>query len=63
MSDTVCLSCDGKISVKNTPKIGARVQCPACDAEFEVVWLSPLQLDWPVDDFEDEYDDAGYDED
>ncbi|MCW5875912.1 MAG: hypothetical protein KIS85_03430 [Anaerolineales bacterium] len=45
------------MSVKGTPKIGARVQCQSCEAELEVVWLSPLELDWPVDDYEDEYDD------
>lgn len=62
MSDTVCLSCDGKISVKATPKIGLRVQCPSCEAEFEVVRLTPLELAWPVDDYEDEVEDEAYDD-
>jgi lysine biosynthesis protein LysW len=37
------------------PRLGQRVVCKSCKAEVEVVWLDPLELDWPVDD--DEFDD------
>jgi len=39
--------------------MGQKVKCRSCDAELEVVWLEPLELDWAYDEdeFEDEYDD------
>jgi hypothetical protein len=30
------------------------VTCKSCDTEVEVVWLDPLELDWPTDEFEGE---------
>jgi len=36
--------------------MGKRVVCPVCRAELEIVWLDPIELDWPYDDDEDEYD-------
>lgn len=65
MADSVCPSCGAAVSVKGTPKIGTKVTCKSCDTELEVVWLDPLELDWPVDEFEDEVDDdsgSAYDE-
>jgi hypothetical protein len=33
------------------------VTCSRCDAELEVVWLDPVELDWPfIDDYDDEED-------
>jgi hypothetical protein len=33
------------------------VTCKSCDTELEVVWLDPLELDWPMDEFEGELED------
>jgi len=45
--------------------MGKRVVCPVCHTELEVVWLDPVELDWPYDDDEDDYDeyeDSDYDD-
>ncbi|MEX2143137.1 MAG: hypothetical protein WD740_00960 [Anaerolineales bacterium] len=57
MTESVCPSCGAKLTVKGAPKIGARVTCKSCDTEIEVVWLDPLELDWPMDEYEDELED------
>ena len=50
-----CISCDTQIRLRRSPKIGMLITCPNCDAELEVVWLDPLELDWPfIDDDWDE---------
>ncbi len=59
MSEAVCPSCGAQVSVKGTPKIGMSVTCKSCDTELEIVWLDPLELDWPMEDegeLEDEAD-------
>lgn len=33
--------------------MGQRIACPICREKLEVIWLHPVELDWP---FEDEYD-------
>ena len=64
MSESVCPSCNAQVKVKGAPKIGMRAKCESCDTELEVVWLDPLELDWPMEDFEDEEDfDPYYEED
>lgn len=56
MSEAVCPSCGASVSIKGTPKIGMHVTCKSCDTEVEVVWLDPLELDWPMDEYEGEDD-------
>jgi hypothetical protein len=34
------------------------VTCKSCDTELEVVWLDPLELDWPMDENEGELDEV-----
>jgi alpha-aminoadipate carrier protein LysW len=53
-----CIACDTEISLKQSPKMGMLVTCASCGAELEVVWLDPLEVDWPfIDDSdEDEYE-------
>ena len=56
-----CISCGSEITFREDPKMGQMVKCPRCDAELEVVWLDPLELDWPfVDDYEDEDEEDYY---
>jgi len=56
MEGVNCLSCDDEIQITRPHKIGMLVTCAECGAEFEIVWLDPLELDWPFidDDWEDE---------
>ena len=56
-----CISCQEMITVGAHSQLGTFVICPKCDARLEVIWLAPLELDWPTEDFihedyfEDEY--------
>lgn len=59
-----CPSCGSNLSVGTTPRMGQRFSCTACGGVSEVVWLNPVELDWPLDeddghdaydDYEDEY--------
>jgi alpha-aminoadipate carrier protein LysW len=58
MAKAECPACSARINLGSNPRIGQRVKCASCYAELEVVWLDPIELDWPYD--EDEYED--YDE-
>lgn len=52
-----CIGCDTEIRLRQAPKIGALVTCHECGAELEVVWLDPLELDWPfIDDWDEDED-------
>ena len=58
--DTVsCAGCGIEIEFKKKPRMGTLVTCAECGAELEVVWLDPLELDWP---FIDDLDDDDYEE-
>jgi hypothetical protein len=37
--------------------MGQRVGCPVCREKLEVIWLHPVELDWPFEDEYEEYDD------
>jgi alpha-aminoadipate carrier protein LysW len=54
-----CISCGAEIKISAQLRMGLPVTCPDCDAELEVVWLDPVELDWPFDE-EDYEDDEEY---
>ncbi|MDH5505621.1 MAG: lysine biosynthesis protein LysW [Anaerolineae bacterium] len=61
-----CPYCEAGVGLDSKPKMGQRVTCGNCKTELEVVWLDPVELDWPMDSFEDEDEyeyDYDYDED
>jgi len=60
MQSAECPQCGVEVSVGSQPKLGKLVACKECGAELEVVWLDPLELDWPID--EDEYDEEESDD-
>ena len=60
MQSAECPQCGNNVSVGAQPKMGKRVSCKECGAELEVVWLDPLELDWPLD--ADELDDEDFEE-
>jgi lysine biosynthesis protein LysW len=53
-----CPSCGSDINVGSQSRMGQMFTCPACGEVSEIVWLDPVELDWPLDD-----DFAGDDED
>ena len=66
-SNAKCPMCGAIVKVPSDSKLGDMVYCDQCDAELEVINLKPLELDWPLDDYEEEYDyddeDGYYDDD
>jgi lysine biosynthesis protein LysW len=60
MSVAECIACGSDIKFSVEPKMGLIV---TCDAELEIVWLDPLELDWPFDEDDYEEEDDYYDDD
>ena len=63
-----CLVCNDDVYVGQNPKVGSYVTCNGCDAEFQIVDLEPVLIDWPefddyVDDEEGYYNDIDEDND
>ena len=58
MAKADCPACGAQINIGLKPRMGQRIKCTACSTELEVVWLEPIELDWPYDedDDEDEFD-------
>jgi lysine biosynthesis protein LysW len=61
MNTANCPFCETSLKVGENPSIGQLVKCHSCDAELQVVWLYPIELD-AVDDLEWE-DDMAWDDD
>lgn len=57
MQSVECPQCGKEIIVGSQPRIGKLVECKGCGSELEVVWLDPLELDWPMLDDDDEFND------
>ncbi len=53
MAQGYCPDCDSDIKLGGDPRKGQKVTCPSCGAYLEVVGLSPIELDWALDDEED----------
>ena len=58
-----CMDCEQQIKLSFEPVLGQIITCPHCEAEFEVIALNPVELDWAFFDLEDEDDDLDWDED
>lgn len=54
MHSAECPQCGNDVPVGSQPKLGKVVVCKECGADLEIVWLDPLELDWPLD--EEEYE-------
>ena len=50
MKVAMCPECEGEFRTGPILKVGQRLVCPNCDAELEVIHLSPLELDWAFDE-------------
>ena len=49
MAIAFCLDCEEPVRVLS-PKLGQRIICENCQAELEIIEVSPLEFDWPYDE-------------
>jgi hypothetical protein len=52
MGAAKCPSCGKLIELGPKPRMGQKVRCFDCDERLEVVWLDPLEVDWPEEEYE-----------
>jgi lysine biosynthesis protein LysW len=57
----LCPSCVASIHIHDNTKIGKLLTCSECRIVREVIWMDPVELDFPYDD-EDEFEDEGFDD-
>jgi len=57
-----CPFCNEVVEIRKNAKEGDLVVCKSCDTELEIVSLKPVELDWPLEEF-DEENDFDYDDD
>ena len=55
MTFAECPSCQGEIKLGTGPFMGQKIRCRNCDAQLEIVWLNPVELDW-VEEDDDTYE-------
>lgn len=51
-----CPFCGAKVTLPKSIKTGDLIYCSECDAELEVISLSPVELDWPLEAYEEDYE-------
>ncbi len=59
MSESLCPECDSEVKLGKTVKLGQQARCGSCGADLEVVSLTPVELDWVLE--EEEFDDDDFD--
>jgi lysine biosynthesis protein LysW len=63
MAKAFCPNCDAEIQMRN-PKLGAKLTCPECEEQLEVVSTNPFDVDYPYeDDWDDDWDEDWTEED
>ncbi|MQC26437.1 MAG: hypothetical protein DWG76_03185 [Chloroflexi bacterium] len=60
MNEPLCPSCGEVVKVTSSARIGSEVKCHSCSTKLEVVWLDPIELDWPLDEDETDEEYATY---
>ena len=63
MATTFCPDCGQKIDIGPKPKKGQWVSCPHCNADLEIIGISPLELDWAQYDEDEDFEDDLWEED
>jgi phage FluMu protein Com len=53
MKEVACLDCNTIFLIEDGLYIGLKVTCPECETQFEITYLSPVQIEWV---YEDDYD-------
>jgi lysine biosynthesis protein LysW len=56
-------SCDEKVRFSGEAKLGRKVTCPHCGEILEVVELIPLELDYALEDEDEDYEYEAWDDD
>jgi lysine biosynthesis protein LysW len=56
MANGYCTECGGNINLGNKPREGQIACCNKCGATMVVVNLSPIELEWMIDDATEEMD-------
>jgi uncharacterized paraquat-inducible protein A len=51
-----CPSCGSPVPVGRKVRMGQKVACAICREKLQVIWLHPVELDWPHEDEYEEYD-------
>lgn len=54
MSVATCPECGTPVEIGVSPKLGDPLTCHNCAARLQISSLTPLELDWALDDPEDE---------
>lgn len=63
MATALCPDCGQKIVIGPKPKKGQWVSCPHCNADLEIISISPLELDWAMYDEDEDFDEDFWDDD
>jgi len=50
MATGFCIECDTTLNLGKSPHKGQKVTCVKCGAVLEVVNISPIELDWALDE-------------
>jgi ribosomal protein S27E len=53
-----CPSCGNGVPIYGQASVGQRAVCPSCKTQLEIVWLEPIELDFPYEYDDDDYDQA-----
>lgn len=49
MKTTYCLDCESSIELSSSLGAGSLVECSFCEAQFEIIDVDPIELDWTYD--------------
>ena len=60
MESGICPQCGNNVSVGAQPKLGKILTCSECGTDLEIIWLDPVELDFPIE--EDEYEEDDFDD-
>ncbi len=61
-SRAVCPSCGEWVILLDPPHIGQKVTCVHCEADLEVIEITPVELDWAYLANDDDLDDEDWDD-
>jgi lysine biosynthesis protein LysW len=57
-----CPDCEENITLRGEIDWGLQVTCPHCGTKLEVINTDPVELDWAVEEYDDDEDDDEDDE-
>jgi len=59
----VCLECEVPFALSFQPVEGQIITCPSCEIELEIVSVEPLEVDFYLEDWDEEEDEDWDDDD